>query len=285
MAQEDHKRAHAIAQSVTVISSITIDTNTRTTFQNALNTHGINIVPTYNDNNGVGLGYGSLLVAAVQGVNHGLLVTLGGLVAFSAAMQYSQAKFISLIGGTPQINGNSFPAPANGINFWGAVSFESYVGNTARIRYLGRPPHSYQPSQITLLYNPNSAMADIETQNWPNTNIQIGGVDANGNNSDQYYTFAFQGITTPAVVVSADPWFNQTRDKLVTAANASGLYVSYPLQNYKEASSLPEKHGATIHGQHTDDGITALGGMANLIFRQNAAQSIQRLALPQPEDQ
>jgi hypothetical protein len=279
------KKALAITQAVTVVSSIPIDAHTRTRFENALNTGGINITPTYNDNGGTGLGYGSLLDAAVHSPTSGLLVTLGGLVAFNFAIADSQTKFISLIGGTPQMNGNPFPAPANGINFWGAVSLESYVGNTARIRYLGRPPNSYQPGQITLLYNPNSAMSNIEIQNWPNTNIQPAGVDPNANNSDQYYDSAFRAITTSAVVVSADPWFNQTKNKLVAAANASGLYVSYPLKNYKEANPPPEKHGATVHGQHTDDGIMALGRMANSIFQQNTAQSIQRLPLPQPEDQ
>jgi hypothetical protein len=128
-------------------------------------------------------------------------------------------------------------------------------------------------------------MSNVETQNWPNSNVQIGGVDPNGNNSDQYYTSAFQSITTPAVVVSADPWFNQTKDKLVAAANASGLYVSYPLKNYKEANPKPDSHGATIHGPHTDDGVKALGDMANSIFVNDAAQDIQRLSLPPPEDQ
>jgi hypothetical protein len=212
-------------------------------------------------------------------------VTLGGLVAFNFALLHSNTNFISLIGGTPQINGHPFPTPIDGINFWGAVSFESYVGNTARIQNLGKPPHNYQPGQITLLYNPNSLMHDIEIQNWPNNNVKPGGVDPNGNNSDQYYTSAFQAITTPAVVVSADPWFNQSKNALVDAANNSGLYVSYPLKTYKDANPKPKHNRATLHGPHTDDGIADLGGMANAIFLQNTAQSIQRLALPPPQDQ
>jgi hypothetical protein len=120
MAKKQYKKkAGAIGQSVTVVSSIPIDNHTRHQFENALNAHGIHINPTYNDNNGAGLGYGSQLDAAVHSPVSGLLVTLGGLVAFNSALSHSRTKFISLIGGLPQLNGNPFPTPVNGINFWG----------------------------------------------------------------------------------------------------------------------------------------------------------------------
>ena len=64
--QEPTKKARAIAQSVTVVSSIPIDPHTRTKFEHALNTGGINITPTYSDNQGAGWGYGSALDSAVQ---------------------------------------------------------------------------------------------------------------------------------------------------------------------------------------------------------------------------
>ena len=278
----DKKHRHeALAQVVNVVSSIGIGQAFKTHFEAKLNAAGAHITPTYYPH----LDYGSGLANQIRQFNNGLLVTLGGLVSFVASVASAQVKFISLIGGTPQINGNRFPTPSNGSTFWGAVSLESYAGNAQRIRYLGRAPHNYQTSQISLLYNPNSFMANVEVQNWPNSNVQPGGVDPNGNNSAQYYAAAFQNIATQAVVISADPYFQHTKDDLVAAANASGQYICYPLYNYQNSNPPPEPHGATLYGPKLEDAIDSLGTMARDVLTKNQANpNIELVPLGSPRD-
>jgi hypothetical protein len=278
-----------IAQTVTVVSSIGISDSFKSNFEATLNPKGANsITPAYYDNNGVGYGYGSALGAEIAKFNSGLLVTIGGLVSWDAAMSNAATPFISLIGGTPQIGKDPFPSPSSTPPswFWGAVSLESYAGNATRIVHLGRIPQGFKSNQICLLYNPNSFMQGIELQTWPNYNCQPAGIDPDGNNSALYYAAAFQSIIanygTPAVVVSADPFFQYTKDQLVAAANASGLYVCYPSTSYLNAATPPL--GATLFGPAIEAGMTALGTMARTVLKTNSAVPIYRVPMGQPQD-
>jgi hypothetical protein len=275
-----HGARAPIAQTVTVVSSISISDSFKTAFSSGLNSSGTAITPTYND----GLGYGSGLKAAIASVHSGLLVTLGGLISWDAAMSNAVTPFISLIGGTPQINKDPFPTPSSSL-FWGAVSLESYAGNATRLLHLGKTPRGFKPNQICLLYNPNSYMQTIELQTWPNYNCQPAGIDPNGNNSSAFYPAAFQSIIanygTPAVVVSADPFFQDTKDLLVAAGNASGLYVCYPSSDYLNAATPPL--GATVFGPGIETGITPLGTMGRQVLSSNAAVTkIYRVAMGPP---
>jgi hypothetical protein len=282
--------AVAIAQSVSVVSSIPIEQWFKDAFEAALNPvtkpPTPPIVPSYYPDNG----YNNKLNAAIGAVNAGLLVTLGGLVSFNSAQTNAITKFISLVGGTPPDGkGAPFPTPAAGSNFWGCVSLESYAHNLDRIQYLGTQPQAprqggpYQPADITLLYDPRSGMSGAEVAGWTGGPL----VQAGGDGTAVSITHAFHDITTRAVIISADPFFHRSREPLISAANASGKYICYPLDNYRNrrGNHVPQHGWATVYGPKIEDGITMLGQMARTVLSTGGAvTAIGRVALGNASD-
>ena len=232
-----------------MISSIKCEPHFKKALEDAIkdNLPGVNVAVSYN----CSVSYDpAALAAAVQQASSdnsvGMIVTLGGLVTFVAANNSADnpAKpFISLIGGTPP---GVLPAVGTG-NFYGAVSLESYAGNPARIAHLGTPPRNFLPAQITLLYNPLSVMSQQEISEWTGGNKL-----AKGDNDDTNYAAAISAINTPAVIVSADPFFHHSRDALIKAANNSFKFFCYPLENYRNrGGTQPAAGRATLHGPKT----------------------------------
>jgi len=225
------------------------------------------------------LGYGLKLNAAIKAIAAGandVLATLGGLVSFVAALDYSKVNFVSLVGGTAAINGDPFPTAGTAGNaggvFLGYVSLESYASDLARVRYL--KTLNYTQDQISLFYNPNSHMQGIQVGN-STTQSQPGGVDSHGANNSSYFSSAFQKITTPAVMISADPFFYDNMGALVLAANQSGKFICYPLQDYKDSNPLPE--GGVLHGPNLVSSITDLGTMAGQLYNAPGTTAIPKL--------
>jgi hypothetical protein len=215
------------------------------------------------------------LNTAVQVLNNdlkvGLIVTVGGLVTAQAAARNTGATlpFISLIGGTPGV----FPSPGQGY-FRGGVSLETFAHNphrVAHLRSLGIPE-----SKVCLLSNPNSHMAAAETAAWVSKGrgpvITAGASAGLGTfNSAATYRPAFAAIAAEnmmAVVVSADPFFKETMDELIDAANdwiAGGKdrRVCYPLHDYANASGkCKPAPGHTLHGPILEEAYESLGQMA-----------------------
>ena len=157
-------------------------------FEGALNSYlaaGAPLTPTYKCTLGYDPAKLGNQVKKLIADGVGLIVTFGGLVAFKAANdpQYNQSTpFLSLIGGTPNLNGANFPIPPTG-NFYGAVSLESYTGNPDRIAHLGTK--GYQPADICLLYNPNSVMTDAEKAAWTGGTMVPAAGDGMGDNDFQ----------------------------------------------------------------------------------------------------
>lgn len=293
---EKHRRRVIIVKAVDVVSSVTILAGFKTAFESGLNT-GVaaadQIQPTYTPN----LGYGAGLGQTISTFTSGLVVTLGGLISFEAAESNAATQFVSLVGGTPTLKGAPFPTPGTGY-FFGAVSLESYAGNTgnpSRMQYLGTSPQpprrvgNFAPAQICLLFNPNSIMHTVETAAWTAAGGATpvpGGIDPNtGQNSNQYYANAFAGIAQPAVVVSADPFFHHSKDALVHAANNSGKYLCYPLRNYRDSAPAPNTGYATVYGPRLEDAHNQLGQIArSVITNGSAVTPIYRTPLGNPID-
>jgi hypothetical protein len=195
------------------------------------------------DNQGYDL---TALKTAVQNAskNNTLVVAVGGLITGQAAMQVG-VPFIALTGGTVNF------LDATTSTFLGGICLDSYKHDIDRINYLKRKLN-ISADQICLLYNSYSAMAGTEEQQFTYTqNADIN--PTNVGNAAVIYTAAFDAIGQitdangnlpgiQAIVVSADPFFTQTKEQLKIA-----YYMMYPLKGYKNGT-LPKTKHATIYG-------------------------------------
>lgn len=274
----------ALRSKIIVVSSIECSPKMKAKFQNAVrsNVNG-NVNISFDDD----IGYdpaqlGTHVHNASSDNTVGMIVTLGGLITVTAAINptYNASKpFISLIGGTP----SEITLTVGANNFYGAVSLESYAMNAARVAHLIKPPRNFLTSQITLLYNPLSIMSKQEIIDWGT--ICPGGLKlAKSDNDESTYGKAFSAITTAAVVVSADPMFQNHRNALIKAANESYKYVCYPLFDYgnKGGNHHPAPGNATLHGPNLGDAISTLGEMAAEVLNSGAPseEGIVRVGAP-----
>jgi hypothetical protein len=246
------RRAYAV-KNVWVVSSIPFSgTNFETQFKKGLG----NIAGTYTTSDN--LGYDpATLQAAVKNAgkdNSTLVVAVGGLITGQAAMKVGTVPFLALTGGTV-----NFKNATSG-SFLGGICLDSYKHDTDRITYLMNKLN-ITADQICLLYNSNAAMAITEQQQF--TYSQSADIDpTNVNNASAIYTAAFNLIGQmtdasgnppgiQAIIVSADPFFTQTKESLKTAAGNYPYYMMYPLKEYKTGTAPKKKH-ATIHAPNDD---------------------------------
>jgi hypothetical protein len=225
-------------------------------------------------------------------VHVGLIVTAGGLVVAQEAAKPTGATlpFISLIGGTP----GAFPCVGQGY-FRGGVSLETFAHNPHRVAHLkglGIPE-----DKVCLLSNPNSFMSPTEMAAWVAAGrgpvISAGASPGMGpKNSVTTYAPAFAAIEAAqmqAVVVSADPFFKDTMDDLIDAANrwlaaGTGRRVVYPLHDYANpAGRCKPSAGHTLHGPDLGEAYELLGRTA-AIFLAGQQTSLQVLRISAARD-
>jgi hypothetical protein len=222
----------------------------------------------------------AILGAAVKQVANdasvGLIITMGGLITFNAAndtANNASKPFLSLIGGTPP----GVPPPGTG-NFFGAVSLESYTGNPTRLDHL--EGIGYGRAQVTLLYNPRAIMAAEEVRQWTG-----GPIVSKGDNDASTYTQTFNTITTRGVIVSSDPFFHDSREQLIKAANASQKYMCYPLYDYRNrGGTMPARGRATLQGPRLREAIVTLGDMAAEVLTTGAPAEDAVIRVGRPVD-
>jgi hypothetical protein len=139
-----------------------------------------------------------------------------------------------------------------------AIRQKDIIGPQTRER---RARYLLRESQKGLYYNQNSAMANTETTQWP------GGpkVAASGNYASDLAMF---GNAVGAIVISADPSFQDTKDDLIKAANGTNKYICYSVQEFSNASGNNKPiHGkATMHGPWLQDAYTLIGILAQNVL-------------------
>jgi hypothetical protein len=281
------KRKRFISQSIGIVTSITFSgTQLETSFKRGLNMPNvpITILPLKPSYDNVAL---SGAVTTFNSDGTGLIVTVGGLVSAIAAQVGAHKPWICLVGGTP----GSFPQSPGG-NFYGGISLESYEHHGAHVNHQ-HSGHNIQVQDICLLNNPASTMAPTELQKW-NALGAAPPVPAgwNGKRNDAAtYPGAFARIppNVRAVVVSADPFFQQTMDDLIDAANnwsAPARRVSYPLQSYANVGGhtqpLPQHH--TLQGPDLEQAYQDLGAKAAAILANGLPSTLDRMGPGTPHD-
>ena len=233
----------------------------------------------------VGVDYDSLaqIMQQVDGTNR-LIVTTGGLIAFNAARDYIKiAYFVSLVGATPTGNiGRCL----------GGIVVPGWSENSARVDFLVNNKGRARGA-IGLFCNRKSAMNAAEVANWAtipgvNQTIIYAGNTAGHNNSSHYPQDFAQanaaGITT--LVISADPFFYDTEEKLIAAANgwvgpADGTrYLCYPFEDYGNIGghNQPTTGTASWYGCSLSDAYNQIGVTAALEL--NSTTSIGFTPIP-----
>ena len=203
----------------------------------------------------------------VAGINW--IITLGGRIAYDSTVAATTAginnrPFVSLLGTDPY-SGAPAPPPL----FRGGVSLESYGNNRARADYLINQKGFDANNSISLYRNQFSPLAVAERAAWQAIGypqLLANPVDAftGGSPRAADYATTVNNITTQAVIISADPYFQKTKHKLVSALNDAGLYVCYPLHNYANASPPPAPGSATLLGSTLEHAIKVLAAVASL---------------------
>lgn len=190
----------------------------------------------------------------------GLIVMVGGLVAYEAANSGLATKpFLALLGVTPLDDGSQC---------FGGVSLDSSRSNPDRINDLVTN-NGFAASEIGLFQNPNSAMQAQEEQLWTGALPVVKcSVDANGDVNPATYPadMAQFPATVKAIVISADPFFQDTMDELIAAANGTGKYICYPLQAYENTggTNLPTPGKTTLFGPSLVGAYKLLGQLASI---------------------
>jgi len=252
---------------IVVVSTITLPPALKTAFKGGYADSGGSLTIDFVE----GLGYGRpALRQEFQTLNGdtsvALVVTVGGLIGFKVADNQSTKPFISLVGGKPDSHGGSF---------LGGVSLQSFLMNALRLEHLDEL--GFRKNEVGLFQNPNSDMADKEKRRWKGGEVRRGGVDTNGNNDPNAFandlTLFASGIK--AIVISADPFFQGAKDRLVAAANAvaagpSGKYFCYPLQDYGADNPAPTPGKSTLHGPALTAPYRLLGVCASLVINSGA---------------
>jgi hypothetical protein len=235
-----------------------------------------------------------MLAAAVHRFNKdasiGLIVAVGGLGSAMEAFSNATKPWIALIGGAP----GSFPSSTLSW-FYGGVSVDTYARNVDRIRHLTNI-HHIQLQDICLLFNPNSECSATETNAWGGATPVAAGRNAYGVNDVATYGPAFASIpaNVKAVVVSADPFFQDTKDDLIDAANGwvnnapmgTNRRVCYPLQNYANTGKAhqPQAGHHTLHGPELKNAYYALGQKAATILSSGMASTLDPVPIGNPQD-
>jgi hypothetical protein len=274
-----HSLATALTQGIGIVSSIGYDAKMTTAFD-----AGLGLTPTQTFPPGPGQVYippamddlkfkAPAIQAAIQQLNAdsdiGLIVTFGGNFTWNIANQFATKPFISLLGSMlPNMQMSPF--------FAGGVTLDSFETDAARIHDLVNVKPKVPASNIWLLYDPRTLMAQAEKNSWTGGGMAEA---TNGINDPTKFALDFANMpnTAKAVVISAAPYFLHKREELIAAANNSGKYICYPLIRYRNSGGTnhPTSGQATLLGPDLCEGsinayalmgataANALSGQAN----------------------
>jgi hypothetical protein len=268
------KRALTLASSIAIVSPISTAT-WRQAFTTALPNSGTGIALSWDDGHGYGTkkDYKALSDAIKSHDGQvGLIVTTGGNIAYRAAVdaRLKTTPFVSLVGEVPSRRLD---------NSYGGVALQSWLANDARINFMAGK--GFKASEIGLFCNRRSAMHTDETTLWHGSEYYCTGGGGNNNNSPSVFTAEFNSVddSIKALVISADPFFQDNKVALMSACNVwlganSARKVCYPLADYAgvTGTTTPAPSGSSFwFGPKLSDAFSALAGVAGQVLQTGAA--------------
>jgi hypothetical protein len=134
-------------------------------------------------------------------------------------------------------------------------------------------------ADISLVYNPASPLATLETTAW-NVSWPTTGISGDNSTAGPTVPFTnnfartFANVGTKAAVISADPLFQDKKEALIQAANRSKTLVCYPLNNYRNNDGTSPDHGSMTYGPNLEDAIQQMGTLAGQ-YLSNAPSTTQ----------
>ena len=205
-----------------------------------------------------GLGYDQVTIqGAISQFNNDanikVIITVGGGITYAAAaaMAALVKPFVSVVGEAP-----ANPAP----QCYGGVTLRSCQADADRI---GKTLHGkgFQPTEIGLYYNPKSVMAATENLNWPGGQVIAATVPNNEANYAGDLGQFSAGIK--AIVISADPFFQDTKDALTAAVNNINKYCCYSVQDFNGKHLKASMHGPKLKEVYSLVGTLAANVLTN----------------------
>jgi len=128
-------------------------------------------------------------------------------------------------------------------------------------------------SDISLLYHTGSRVAQKELANWQQTRQTLPGI---GNqpgpvvpiNVRKEFSSVLSNLTTRAVIISADPYFQDSKEALIEAANKEPIFICYPLTNYRNNAGVhkPSAGRTLLYGPRLEAAITQMGTLAGTVL-------------------
>jgi hypothetical protein len=235
---------------VGVVSSISVTS----ALQNAIAKGGNFTLQQLSINGGLGYDPVALQNAISQfnsDTNIQVIITVGGSITYTAAAAVAglAKPFVSVVGEEPADSATQC---------YGGVTLRSCQTDTDRIQ---KTLHGkgFQPTEIGLYYNPKSVMA--ENLSWPGGEVVAATVPNNKANYPGDLAQFSAGIK--AIVISADPFFQDTKDALTAAVGNITQYCCYSLQDFNGKHLKASMHGPKLKEVYSLVGTLAANALTN----------------------
>jgi hypothetical protein len=250
-------KGKAANPTVGIISSITLTNQLLTAIKSGLNHPNASIISVDKQ------GYDSGTLEGCIGQFNAtvdLIITVGGGVTYDAAASTAQKPFVSIVGTSP---------PKQAAMCYGGVDMHSVGSDSQRAQHIASRNHK----SIGLYYNQKSSMMAVSgpimipplwaTATYPSSvSTTPGAYDASAFANDFKAIKNAQVVT--ALVVSADPFFQDKMGDLIPAAKSSGLYICYGLQDYDTGTLT--KNNSTLWGPNLIDAYKLVGLLAGNVL-------------------
>ena len=155
------------------------------------------------------------------------LIVAGGLVALDAADKVNRTPTVGLIGRMPQNNAEpGWHATQPGSVVKAIVNLDTPSHNGERGVRLNQPPFNTPQGGIALMVNTNSAMGELEYDQWVGgggTGLKFPDLAGKKNNDAVHFVQFFKNVSDPisGIIVSSDPFLFRVRTRLIVSADAA----------------------------------------------------------------
>jgi hypothetical protein len=198
-----------------------------------------------------------------------MIVAFGGLITAHAVVKRSKKPFIVLVGHLPD---NSDFSLTDNENYLGGIDLHTASSNIERRDALVAQ-FNLTPTQVALIYNPNSRTGRSEYMEWMAHGSHIAVAGVSGDNDQNDFSNAFDKahrLGATGVVLAGDPFFAIKKIQMINAANTAfstnAIKTCYPFNFYNTKAAgddpLPSAGSGIIVGRDLAGAYTSMGAKA-----------------------